>query len=256
MPATALKVVQLFKEPPNTWGSSARATVKLIGVTDAELSIDQEIYQPPSLGWLYPANQTVEVAQSASGSIKQDALYQDICYWLDGVFGPATASAGAGTAQVRNYVAPIGGKSSPRSYTMEFGTTAGTPQSNGQKRYNYWIDLEANALPGWWWDTIQVAITNTPNLTDIFNIVDGVMKQFFQFTLPAALPGDPALYVHQDLEFGANIGTILCSVSLWALFRHALMEDRVGVSVAGSSSGITNNIYYGLFKLIGSPYIT
>lgn len=137
----------------------------------------------------------------------------------------------------------------------EFGTTAGTPQSNEQKRYNYWIDLEANALPGWWWDAIYVTITNTPSLTDIFTIIDGVMKQFMQFTLPAALPADPLLYVHQDLEFGPNIGTVVANIGLWALFRHALMEDRVGVSVAGSTSGITNNIYYGLFKLIGTPYM-
>lgn len=137
----------------------------------------------------------------------------------------------------------------------EFGTTAGTPQSLEQKRYNYWIDLEANALPGWWWDSILVQVTNTPNLTDIFNIIDGVMKQFFQFSLPAALPGDPALYVHQDLEFGANIGTIVCSSGLWALFRHALLEDRIGVSVAGSTAGLTNNVFYGLFKLIGTPYL-
>ena len=146
MPATALKVVQLFKEPAGTWGSAACATVRLIGVTDAQASLDQEIYQPPSLGWLYPANQTVEVAQSASGSIKQEGLYQDICYWLDGVFGPATASAGVGTAQVRNYAAPIGGKTAPRSYTIEFGTTAAPIKMLGAIPANITIEGEAGKV--------------------------------------------------------------------------------------------------------------
>ena len=146
MPATALKVVQLFAEPASTWGSTARATVKLIGVTDAQASLDQDVYQPPSLGWLYPANQTVEVAQSASGSIKQDGLYQDICYLLDGVFGPATASAGAGTAQVRNYAAPIGATSKPRSYTIEFGTTAGPIKMLGAIPASITIEGEAGKV--------------------------------------------------------------------------------------------------------------
>ena len=146
MPATALKVVQLFAEPASTWGSAARATVKLIGVTDAQLSIDQEIYQPPAMGYLYPANQTAEVAQSGSGSVKQDGLYQDVCYWLDGTFGPATGSAGVGTAYIYNYAAPTGAISHPRSYTMEFGTTAGPYSLQGTLVQKLTIEGEAGKV--------------------------------------------------------------------------------------------------------------
>lgn len=146
MPATALKVVQLGKEPAGTWGSAARATVRLIGVTDVEMTPDQEIYQPPELGRLYPANVTDEVAQSASGSIKQDGLYQDICYWLDGVFGPATGSAGTGTAYIRNYAAPIAAKSSPRSYTVEYGSTAAPVKMLGALPAKLTIESEAGKV--------------------------------------------------------------------------------------------------------------
>jgi hypothetical protein len=131
MPATALKVVQLFAEPAATWGSAARATVRLIGVTDAQLQIEDEVYQPEQLGNLAPGVQSAQVAQTATGSITQDGLYQDICYLLDGTFGKATGSANVGTGYARNYVAPLTGISSPQSYTMEFGTTAGAYKMHG-----------------------------------------------------------------------------------------------------------------------------
>jgi phage major head subunit gpT-like protein len=137
----------------------------------------------------------------------------------------------------------------------EFQTDAGTPESSKAKQSNYWIDMEGEAGYGMWWDMILVTITNTPNLQDIFNIVDAVQKQFLLFTLPAALPTDPALYVHQDLEFGEDVGTVICHPNLYMLFKHAFKEDRVGVSVAGSTSGITSNIYYGGWNLIGSGYL-
>lgn len=136
----------------------------------------------------------------------------------------------------------------------DFQTDAGTPESKKAKQSNYWVDMEGEAGYGYWWDAILVTITNTPNLQDIFNIIDGVQKQFLQFTLPGN-PNDPSLYVHQELQFGPEVGTIVCHPNLWMLFKHALKEDRVGVSVAGSTSGITSNIYYNTWDLTATAYL-
>jgi phage major head subunit gpT-like protein len=137
----------------------------------------------------------------------------------------------------------------------DLANTAGTPQALEAKRANYWVDLEGAAAFGYWWDSILITITNTPSLADMFTCIDAAMKQFLTFTLPGALPTDPSLYVHQDLQFTPDVGTIVCSTGLWALLRHALMEDRVGVSVAGSTAGITSNIFYNLFGLVASGYL-
>lgn len=137
----------------------------------------------------------------------------------------------------------------------DFETNAGTPQSKEAKESHYWCDLEGAPAFGYWWQALSIVITNTPSLLDIFACFDAAMKQLFQFYLPAALPTDPDLYVHQDLEFGPNNTTIVCSTGIWALLMHALNEDRVGVSVPGSNAGITSNIYYGRFGLQQTPYL-
>lgn len=137
----------------------------------------------------------------------------------------------------------------------ELGTNSGAPESREAKEVRYWIDLEGNAFYGYWWDAILVQITNTPNLQDIFVCIDQAIKQFRSFQLPQALPDDPPLYTHQDIRFTPEIGTIVCSTGLEMLLTHALEEDRVGVSVAGSTSGITSNIYKGKAKLLASGYL-
>lgn len=134
------------------------------------------------------------------------------------------------------------------------GTNSGESRSIESKQVNYWVDLEGASFFGYWWDAIMVTITNTPNLTDIFTIMDQVMKQFWSFKLPAALSTDPAQYVHQDMRFTAADAVVVCSTGLGRLFDHALNEDRVGVSVAGSTSGITSNIYKGAFDVLTTGY--
>jgi phage major head subunit gpT-like protein len=151
-----------------------------------------------------------------------------------------------------NAIKPLGYQ---RRKGPDLRTNAGTPQSFEAKQVNYWVDLEAAAFFGYWWDAILVKITNTPNLTDIFTIIDVAIKQFLSFTLPTGLPSDPALYIHQDIEFTKEVGTIVCSNGLWALLNHGLNEERIGVSVAGSTSGFTNNIYRGAFGLVASGYL-
>ena len=137
----------------------------------------------------------------------------------------------------------------------KINTTAGTPQSIEAKEAHYFIDMEGAPAFGYWWDALQITITNTPSINDMFTCFDAAYKTFYQFALPAALTTDPTLYVHQGLQFTSENCTILCSTGLFALLRHALYEDRVGVSVANSTSGITSNIYYNNFGLETSPYL-
>lgn len=137
----------------------------------------------------------------------------------------------------------------------KLGNDAGTPQSQKAKQADYWVDLEAEALYGYWWDSFLVETVNTPNLTDVFTIIDMVIKAFLSFQLPNALPSDPPMYTHQGLDLTTQLGVCLVSPGLAQLFWHALNEERIGVSVAGSTSGLTQNIYRGRFKLISSGYI-
>jgi phage major head subunit gpT-like protein len=136
-----------------------------------------------------------------------------------------------------------------------FETDAGSPASMKAKQADYWIDLEAAALYGYWWDAIMVKTVNTPSILDIQTIIDQVIKQFLSFALPAALASDPPMYIHQGLDMTKKIGMCVTGVSLSQLVWHVLNEDRIGISVAGSTAGITRNIYQGRWSQISSAYI-
>jgi hypothetical protein len=86
-------------------------------------------------------------------------------------------------------------------------------------------------------------------------VIDVVIRQFYGFTLPASLPTDPALYVHQDKEFTSDIATVACSLGIARLLTHAVTEDRIGVSVAGSTAGFSSNIYRNSFSVQPSGYL-
>jgi phage major head subunit gpT-like protein len=137
----------------------------------------------------------------------------------------------------------------------KFMTDAGTPQSEKAKKADYWIDLEAAPAYGYWWDAIRVKITNTPSLLDIFTCIDACRMTFRRFKLPKALLTDPDERVHEQTELRPDTTTIVCSTGLEQLFNHALFEDRVGVSVAGSTAGITSNIYYRGMSLVVSGFL-
>ena len=136
-----------------------------------------------------------------------------------------------------------------------FMTDSGTPQSSFAKKSNYWIDLEAAAAFGYWWDAIKITITNTPSLIDLFTCIDAARICLRRFTLPRALVTDPVEKVHEQKMFNPLNATIVCSTGLEQLFHHLLNEDRVGVSVAGSTAGITSNIYYKAFGLVVTGYL-
>jgi len=181
--------------------------------------------------------------------------------WNDLTYTSAATSDGLTFKSVFMIVNETSGPVKPMLYQRrkgpDLGTDAGTPASKKAKQADYWVDLEAEAFPGWWWSAILVNWVNTPNLQDVFTVIDQVVKMFLGFQLPVSLPSDPPIYVHQgiDMSPGKSLGTVIVSPGLSQLFVHALYEDRVGVSVAGSTSGITNNIYLGRWKLLSTGYM-
>jgi phage major head subunit gpT-like protein len=195
------------------------------------------------------------------GSGRTSGLPTNFGGGLNALTYTAQGSSDAATYKVVFLVAnPKSGPVKPVLYQKrkppQVGTDAGTPQSMKAKQADYWVDLEGEALFGYWWDAILVTVTNTPNLTDIFAIIDAVIVQFQTFTLPVAAAGDPAIYTHQNMTLTERVGVVVTSPGLSMLFAHALNEDRVGVSVGGSSGGITSNIYRNTWELISTGYMS
>ena len=51
------------------------------------------------------------------------------------------------------------------------------------------------------------------------------------------------------------LSRVRVGIGLAMLMAHALLEPRIGVSVAGSTAGITDNIYRGRFSLMSTGYM-
>lgn len=144
MPATVLQRVQLGKEGAATWGGTGiRATVRLIGVTEANFRLADEVNQPEQLGWRFPAGPSAQVEQHAEGTINQTVSYQDVGYWLDGVFGAATGSQLAGTQYIYKWVAGTSTTPTPRSYTAEYGQTSAVYNVRGVVPSRLELSIEA-----------------------------------------------------------------------------------------------------------------
>lgn len=137
----------------------------------------------------------------------------------------------------------------------KFMTDAGTPETEKAKKALYWVDIEAAVAFGYWWDAVLVTITDLPTLTELGTCIDGARQAMRRFTLPLALPTDPVERVHEQTEFSQKNITIVSDTKLEQMFRHLANEERIGVSVAGSTAGFTNNIYYQTFNLVTTGYL-
>lgn len=131
----------------------------------------------------------------------------------------------------------------------QFDTDAGTKQSSKAKKADYWIDLEAAAAFGYWWDAVMVEITNTPSVQDIWNAIDCARIALRSFKLPKARSEDPDEYIHEQLQFSPENSTIVCSTGIETKMDHALNETYYGT---GSGTFTSNNIYHKKFNLVAS----
>ena len=147
MPASVLRTVFLGKEQLHTWGASTKApTAKLMGLTDASLSIVPTVDQPELVGTLSPGEVAALAEIHGEGAVEQRASYQDICYWLNGIFGPAAGSKVANTTYVYNYIAPLAASTTPQHYTVGFGTTDAFYEMDGAIVNNLSIGIEAGQV--------------------------------------------------------------------------------------------------------------
>lgn len=138
----------------------------------------------------------------------------------------------------------------------QFGTDAGTPASQKAKRADYWIDLEAAAGHGYWWDSVMVKFVGTPTVLEAIAAIDAARQALRQFSLPVALPTDGVEYPHEQLEFSPSNVVLTASIGIETIMDRVLNESYYGISQAGSSSGVTpNNLYYKKFSLIVSNYL-
>jgi hypothetical protein len=145
MPASALKILQLAHE--TAWNTAvSTASVKLAGVTDASLDLVQEVYQPTFVGTLAPAIVSAQMEKHGEMTINQVGSYQDLCYWLDGVFGTAGASAAANTTYVYSYAAALEALTTAPSYTVQYGYSGTEYALEGALATNLQISGEAGGM--------------------------------------------------------------------------------------------------------------
>lgn len=117
----ALLQAQVYTE--SAWGTSGAATAKLADITD--FSIDPDITaEVPENKWgsLSPSEEGVLLAHAGGGKFTQRGLYEDVCYWLDNVFGQATP----GGSYTRAWTGPGTSVPTPRVLSFYWGkpTTA------------------------------------------------------------------------------------------------------------------------------------
>lgn len=117
---TDLVEYQIGKE--TTWGTSAAATAKLMGLDqNADMEPGDE-FQPLSeqRGSMLDTFNAVATKRDGQIPISGVVTYEDLPYWLDMLFSAATPS---GTdPYVRSYAAPLSAEPTPRSSTVYKGS--------------------------------------------------------------------------------------------------------------------------------------
>lgn len=145
---TALKLVQLGQE--STWGTAVAATVKLMGVEDASITIADVQAQAKELGRLNPSPIVAQVAQSAAFAISGIATYEDDIYLNNGLL-TSVAPTGAGPYVWAN-ASPSTAATTPKKWTLEYGVTGAAYKVAGALFSKISWKMEAG---GWWMYSID-----------------------------------------------------------------------------------------------------
>lgn len=105
----------------SSFATAVTPTVKVMGVEDVSIKPIVESTRIAEMrGTLAPAYQVVTTKIAAEGTINGTCLYEDMPYFMDGIFGQAVAVSGAGM-YTRSYAAPLGTEPSPRIFTAGYG---------------------------------------------------------------------------------------------------------------------------------------
>jgi len=122
----------------------------------------------------------------------------------------------------------------------DFRSNGGETTSYEAKEVKYWIDLEGEAAYGYWWDAVQVSISDTPTVVELHTIFGNIEKAFRSFQLPKALTSEDGEYVHEQRVFSTGNLTLIGSTSLAEPLRQALGENWAPQTVGGATVATTN----------------
>ena len=126
-------------------------------------------------------------------------------------------------------------------------TDADSPQAKKAKEYEYWADCRFGLAYGFWHDSVNLGITDTPTLTELQGHVRDIINQFRTFTLPKGRDADSAMYVHENWTPDSSNFVILCNMALGELLDAVRTESLIA---AGTSGGTITNQYRNKFTLI------
>jgi phage major head subunit gpT-like protein len=134
-----------------------------------------------------------------------------------------------------------------RESLSELMTDADTPQAMKQKEFEYWADCRFGLAYGFWWDAYHVTITDTPTVTECYDIFKQIINGFRTFKLPKGKDSDDDQYVHEGWSPDASNTVLLCSLGI-----EEVLSTAINLSQYVTSGGLVDNVYKGKATVIGT----
>jgi len=125
-----------------------------------------------------------------------------------------------------------------REKLSQLMTDAESPQAALLKEYQYWADTRFGLGYGYWWDTIDMSISDTPTVAEMYDIIETIINTFRTFTLPKGDDLDDTLYVHEQWRPTMSNFYLCCNLQLAQILQRALQISQYIVS-----TGNVDNVY-------------
>ena len=117
-------------------------------------------------------------------------------------------------------------------------TDAGTPQQKKVKEIEYWADCRFGLGFGFWWDSYQISISDTPTVPECYTIVEQIINGLRSFTLPKGHDVDDVLYVHEGWDPTPQNFVLCCNLKLGQILKRAL-----AITQYITATGNVDNVY-------------
>lgn len=188
MPTTDLRKFQFGQE--TTWGTAVAATARLMGVTSATIRPVTETQSVPDIGNIAPSAREHLVKVGAEGKAEIVASYEDVLYFLCGLFG-AVAPTGS-SPYTWTFAAPSTSMPSPKPFTLEYGESSSAYKMAGAIAAKLGFKLEVGKL----WAMTAEYIGKSVSSVTLANLSDR--------TVEAVRVGDTKVYMD---AWGGTMGT-------------------------------------------------
>ncbi len=132
-----------------------------------------------------------------------------------------------------------------RESLSQLMTDADSPQAWKMKEYEYWADTRFGLGYGYWWDAIDLAISDTPTVPECYDFVEQLINRFRTFVLPKGRATDDDLYVHEQWKPQPSTFKLLCNLKLAQILQRALAISQYIVS-----TGNVDNVYKDIAEVI------